>query len=70
MGQTGGKERRPWSGCSHGSPLERVAGVGACVGGQMQGWLRLTLLVLAAQRPGKLPETRLISDERQTERGK
>ena len=59
-------------------------GLAAPVGAHQRGWQAWVrahgdggrggcgcpLLVLAAWHPGKLPETRVISDERQTERGK
>lgn len=73
MGQTGQGEEPvvrllPWDPTGDGGRRGCVPGEGG--GGQTQGWLWLSLLMLAAQRPSKLPETRVISDERQTERGK
>lgn len=70
MGETRGKERRPWLCGSHGSPLERVASVGKCPGGTDAGVAAAGPSCAGSMAVGKLPEIRVISDERQTERGK
>lgn len=66
----GGKERRLWLSGSHGSPPERVASLGKCPGCTNAGVAAAAPSRAGSSAVGKLPAIHVISDERQTERGK